>query len=786
MDITDRKRAEEALASREEELRATLYSIGDAVISTDIEGRVVRMNPVAEQLTGWTKGEAAGQPLDEVFRTVSEETRRQVESPVAHVLREGMVVRLDHNTLLIAKDGKETPIDVSGAPILDPEGNVSGVVLVFQDQTDCKRAEEALRQERDRAKKYLELAGVMFVALDSKGEVTLINRKGCEILGCRQEEVLGKNWFDHFLPEKEKAKVKSVFRKLMSGKIKAAEYCENPAITKKGEQRFISWHNTVLRDGDGRVIGILSAGEDVTERKQTLDALKDSEERLRIMFEFAPDAYYISDMKGMFLDGNRAAEELSGYKKEELVGKNFLKLKLLRPAQLKKAARLLARNVRGQPTGPDEFIFNRKDGTQVPVEIMTFPVKIKGKRCVLGIARDITEQKHVQEAMRASQEKIQQIQKIEALGALAGGVAHDFNNVLTSIIGYTELAMDEAPAGTTMHSNLQEVFKAGQRGKGLVNQILTFSRMKKPEKSLLDIALILKEVIKLLRPSLPDTIDILGNIASDSWVMADPTQVHQVIMNLFSNAVDAMRSGGGILEVGLSDVEVSEEDAGLIPELKTGAYVKLSVRDTGCGMDEDTREKIFEPFFTTKKPGEGTGMGLSVLLGIVKAHGGGVTVYSEPGRGSTFNVYLPRSNDKGEKEEERAAALPSGRERILLVDDDEPIANLGRRVLESLGYQVVAMTDPVEALRVFQRRPRSFDLLITDVMMPEMPGDELVRKIQKIRPELPVVLCSGYTNRVSVEKAQAMGISAFLMKPVLKRTLAETVRQVLDKAKKEA
>jgi CheY-like chemotaxis protein len=370
---------------------------------------------------------------------------------------------------------------------------------------------------------------------------------------------------------------------------------------------------------------------------------------------------------------------------------------------------------------------------------------------------------------------------MEAIGTLAGGIAHDFNNILSAVIGYTEIALADVPDGTSQHRNLQEVLKAGSRARDLVKQILTFSRQTEQELKPVQIDQIVRETIKLLRASLPTTVKISQDIQSDSAVLADSTQIHQVIMNLCTNAAHAMRAKGGRLTIDLSDVVLGGSFLEQHPYLSPGVYIKLRVIDTGHGMKKVTLDRIFDPFFTTKERGEGTGMGLAVVLGIVKSHGGTITVESEEGKGSTFNVFLPVILREIDHEVRTNEPIPTGTERILFIDDEKSLVDLGQQILERLGYRVTIRTSSVEALELFIEQPDKFDLIITDMTMPNMTGDELAGKLMNIRADIPVILCTGYSERISKERAHDLGIKEFILKPIVMRELAKTVRSVLDK-----
>jgi two-component system cell cycle sensor histidine kinase/response regulator CckA len=398
----------------------------------------------------------------------------------------------------------------------------------------------------------------------------------------------------------------------------------------------------------------------------------------------------------------------------------------------------------------------------------------------LSIGRDITERKRAEQEKEKLETQLRQAHKMESIGTIAGGIAHDFNNILASVMGYTELALDDAKKGTMQYQNLQEVLLAGNRATELVKQILTFSRQTDQEQKPVQVRLIITEALKLLRASIPSTIEIRKNIQSNALVIGDSTQIHQVLMNLCTNAAHAMKDKGGVLTLDLSDVELNSEFVSNHPDLKPGPYINLTVTDTGHGIPPSILQQIFDPFFTTKDEGEGTGLGLSVVHGIVHGHGGAIYCYSQPGKGSAFEIYLPAVERHLKPEERIEKPIPTGIERILLIDDEPALVNMGERVLKSLGYDVTKRTSSIEALELFKAQKDRFDLVITDMTMPKMTGENLSKELMKIRPDIPVILCTGFSAKIDEKKALDMGIRAFVSKPILKREIAETIRAVLD------
>jgi signal transduction histidine kinase/ActR/RegA family two-component response regulator len=387
-----------------------------------------------------------------------------------------------------------------------------------------------------------------------------------------------------------------------------------------------------------------------------------------------------------------------------------------------------------------------------------------------------------------SERQLQQVMKLQAIGTLAGGIAHDFNNILFPIVGYTELTMDDIPEDSQARQNLEEILKATNRAKELVQQILTFSRQGGQERKPLQVQFLIKEALKLLRATIPSTIEIECNVGEEcGHIMGDPTQIHQVVMNLCTNAYHAMQETGGTLEVTLKEIDMSYEQSMERVGMKVGRHLELTVKDDGHGMGAEVLERIFEPYFTTKELGKGTGLGLSVIHGIIKNHGGDISVSSQLGKGTTFTVYLPVIDDIDVAiEPVKTAAATQGNEHILLIDDEEQIIDIEQQILERLGYKVTSKTDSQEALEEFAAQPEKFDLVITDMTMPKMTGDQLARKLMDIKPDISVILCTGFNETITEQKALAMGIDKFVMKPIVKDELAKTIRNVLDTRKKPA
>ena len=389
------------------------------------------------------------------------------------------------------------------------------------------------------------------------------------------------------------------------------------------------------------------------------------------------------------------------------------------------------------------------------------------------MGRDVTDMKQLEEQLR-------QAQKMEAIGTLAGGIAHDFNNILSSILGFTELSLDEVEKGSHLHDNLNEVFIAGKRARDLVRQILTFSRQSDGKTAPMDMGTVAREATALLRASTPTTVQMETEIPEKNLIIeGDATQIHQVIMNLCTNAAQAMEEAGGRLAVTLERVELGAKDDATGPT--SGKYVLLTVSDTGCGMAPDVTERIFDPYFTTRETGKGSGMGLALVHGIVASHHGHMDVETSEGKGSVFRVYLPLLDQpEGVSELLKGNELPRGHEHILVVDDEPQIVNFQKQVLKRLGYRVKAKTDSMAALAAFRSAPGTFDALITDMTMPRMTGEHLARELREIRPDIPVIPCTGYSDNISKETAMGMGINAFLMKPVDRTDLAKALRKILD------
>jgi len=536
-----------------------------------------------------------------------------------------------------------------------------------------------------------------------------------------------------------------------------------------------------------RAIEVLLANkklkQEVLERKKAELAILDSEKKLRNIIEKSRDGIILVDEHGSIIQWNRGQETIYGTKYAMVVGKKIWDVqfqhepKSQRNEENHKNIEKIWVNF--YQTGLNPFKndlhvsrIERPDGNLRDVQQSYFTIVTDNGVMMACTTRDITEK-------LLMERQLTQSQKMEAMGTLAGGIAHDFNNILGGIIGYTDLALRKADNDSQLKKYLEQVLTASRRATDLVKQILTFSHSEDTEKKEpVQLSLIVKEALKLLRSTLPETIEIISKIeAKDCFILANPTQFHQVIMNLCTNAVHAMSEQGGIMEVKLTEENIEDP---VYKGIKPGPHMRLTVSDTGCGIKQELIDKIFDPFFTTKKPGEGTGMGLAVVHGIVESHHGHISVFSKEGQGTTFSILVPIIVDVIHKQEKQEQDIPRGNERIMLVEDDAYLVEAEKKMLEELGYSVTALTSTVQAFEIFQKLPDRFDIIITDYAMPKMTGLQMIRKIRSINPDIPVIICTGYIKAVQQQKITPLGNSEIIMKPIELSYIAHAIRRLLE------
>ena len=510
-----------------------------------------------------------------------------------------------------------------------------------------------------------------------------------------------------------------------------------------------------------------------------LRELQENEERFRSTFEQAAVGIAHVSPDGRWLRVNTRLCDILGYTREELLKKKFIDITYAKDLELD--SRSISRVLNGEiPTYSIEKRYIRKDGSIIWIN-QTVSIVFRAAddpAYFISVIEDISERKKTEEESARLQNQLNQAQKMEAIGLLAGGIAHDFNNILAAIIGYAEMARDEALPEE--NGNLSQVLISANRAKELVRQILSFSRQSPENRHSVKVQPLVREVVKMLRASIPSTIRITENIDSRCGaIMADPTQISQITMNLCSNAFQAMEKTGGLLSVSLTPLAISLQQIPEAGDLAPGEYIELAVGDTGSGIRPDIADRIFDPYFTTKKIGEGTGLGLSITQGIVKSFDGAIRVESVMGQGTTFRVYFPCIREEVQ-EADLNQEVPCGKGRILFVDDETVLVQMGKVMLERLGYTVTSCTSSTEALAVFTASPHRFDLVITDQTMPGMTGMVLARRLLDTRPDLPVILCTGYSTQVNEQSAKAVGIREFVLKPFSKTLISQLVKRVLD------
>ena len=756
-DITARKQAEEAVRESERRYRSLFELESDAIILVDCEThRYVDANLSALRLYGYSR--------EELLQMTPEHVSEEPEKTRATIGTGQFFIPLRWHR---KKNGERFAAEITTSQI-DYRGRRTELATI-RDITERKQAEQALANEQALLRSLVDNLPVAVYLKDLAGRKILANPVDLRNMGLTSEaQVLGKTDFDLFPPAEAATFYADDQLVVQTGQPVLNR--EEKLTRRDGSVRCLLTSKVPVFDHAGAVTGLAGIGLDITERKR-------AEEQLNLQFSAltaAANAIVITDPTGKIEWVNPSFTRVTGYSAEEVIGRNPRVLKSgEHPPQF--YADLWAAITTGQ-VWQGELMNKRKNGRLYTEEMTITPVRGTDGKIThfVAIKQDVTEE-------RMLQNRMQQTQKLEAIGTLAGGIAHDFNNMLAAMFGYCYLLEQDTQGNRAAQESIAEIFKAANRAKELVQQILTFSRKREQKREVIQLEPIVKEAAKFLRASLPAQINIEKSFAADTpAVLADPTQVYQVAMNLATNALHAMEDRPGTLTVNLESFQPEEDFLHVHPECRPVPYARLTVADTGQGMDARTLERIFEPFFTTKPTGKGTGLGLAVVHGIVQAHEGFITVESQVGRGTTFRVYFPAQAADAAAIETTAAQLPRGQgQNLLLVDDEPALTRSLRQLLSRLNYQITTSNSPREAIVLFQQDPARFDLVITDLAMPEMNGLAVARQLHALRPDLPVLLTSGFTSDLTPENLREAGIQEVVPKPVSLTLLAAVVQRAL-------
>jgi PAS domain S-box-containing protein len=764
-----------------------------------VTGEIVDANNAAELLYGYTASQLRSMSIQDINILPPDEVEREFNLAIQD--RRNYFV-FPHRLA----NGEVRTVEVHSSPI---EQNGKKILFsIIHDISDRKRAEESLKIASAYNRTLIETSPDALVTISVQGKITDVNTATERFTGCSRDELIGTDFSDYFTdPEKASAGYLQVFR---DGSVKDYEL---ELRHKNGQTISVLYNASVYLDEPGKLAGIFAAARDVTNLKKaelkllelnenlekrvtersgelvvanrqllteiqehadTASSLRDSEKSVKMIIESSPIGFFvIQDEKYSFV--NQAFMKIFGVTdSSEIIGK---------PPETpysgdsgERFNEIVRQCVnRSETISVTDLMTLTQDQRERHLNLWLQPTEFWGSSAVMGFIIDVSEELELRTHLN-------QAQKMEALGSLAGGIAHDFNNVLFAITGYTELALSSAPADSKLNRQLEQVLGAAGRAAELVKHILTFSREREQEKKPLIIGPIVKESLNFLRASITQNIEIRRNISADlHTVNGDPTQIHQIIMNLVTNAYHAMKNTGGTLGVSLDEVDLTPDFVKARPGMLPGTYQRLRVSDTGHGMNPETLKRIFDPYFTTKEVGQGTGLGLSVVDSVVREHGGAITVKSVPDAGTTFEVYFPIIVDRKISSEETEKAAPLGKGRILFVDDETMVTEATKSNLENLGYKVQTENDPVRALARFEAEPYSFDLVITDMSMPKITGLQLSRKISQIREDLPIILITGFSDLLDDHNLLEYGIRKVIHKPIRKVILAQAISNILTK-----
>jgi PAS domain S-box-containing protein len=763
-DISERRQVMETLRQQQAELRVLFDLIPAMIWFKDTKDVILRVNKRAADEAGKSIEDIEGRPSIETYPTDSakyHEDDMEVISSATPKL--GIIEQL------VGRDGKETWVRNDRVPVCDKNGRVVGVIVMAHDITTSKSQDENIR----RLAAIVENSSDAIVSNTLDGKILSWNPAAELLFGYPASGIIGQPVKILFPPERFPEEIEMMNR-VTEGKI--APRFETVRIRQDGQRIDVAVTISPIKDSGGLVVGVSRIFRDIADRKLALESLRESETRFRELAENIDEVFWIADpeeAKKLYI--SPAYERIWGLTCQSAYERPYMWLDAIHPDDRDRVVRAL-RTKATQGVFDEEYRIIRPDRTERWIRDRAYPVRdaAGATRRWVGVAEDISKYRNLEEQLR-------QTQKMEAIGTLAGGIAHDFNNILTSISGYTELSQMILTGNDTVRGYLGSVLQAASRATDLVRQILTFSRQQRVERRLIQLRPIVAETINLLRASIPSTIDFNISLATNApTVLADPTQIHQILMNLGTNAWYSMKGRPGRLEIKLERFPVDVAQAATQPRLRAGLYARVSVSDTGSGMDQATMGRIFEPFFTTKPPGEGTGLGLSVVHGIMESHDGAITVYSQMGEGTVFHLYFPEQAGEAAQIESKGDPVPIGNgERILFIDDEELLAGLGQKTLTALGYEVESMTLPAEALSVVRADPQRFALVLTDQTMPGMTGIFLATQLKHIRPDLPVILMTGYSMALGSAQIDAAGVLQVLIKPASIHTMGVAVHAAL-------
>jgi len=778
------KQAEKALRQSEMKYRLLAESATDVICVISLDRFVINyVSPSVESVFGYTFEELMNLNIYDFLTPDSANHVVAILEKEIEKDRHGQAEPQRLEIEVLCKDGSTVWAEVSARFLRDDKNQIISILCVLRDVSERKKLEDELLENKEKFQSLYNNAPDMYFTVSPDGIIISVNQFGAHYLGYSVDELAG-NLVRKIVYKDDLRAVQNQLSEIFDQKLQESEL-EFRKIRKDGSILWVHERTRLILDENDFPTELWIICRDVTIQKKAEIELRNSEEKYRNLIDKLDDIIWILDLNLRTTYVSPSIEKKLGFTPEERMAQD--PSEQMTPSSYAHVIELLTQELnREKEIGVDpnrivrvEVEYYHKNSSTLWTENIVSGLRDENGILVgiHGVSRDITKRKQLEKRLR-------QAQKMEAIGTLAGGIAHEFNNMLGIILGNAELAIADVPEWNPAKHCLEDIRTASLRAADVVRQILSFARKMPITYKPLQISIIIKESLRLIRATIPKSIELRREVLCNSeMILSNPTEINQVFMNLCSNAVHAMEEETGILEVRLEATILNDHSAAQYEDLTAGRYVKLTIKDTGEGMDPEIKDRIFDPYFTTKSVDKGSGMGLAVVFGIVKRHNGAIKIMSEVGQGTTAEVLLPVNDVPKETEVEESNNLPSGTESILFVDDEPSLLKMAKQMLERQGYKVIEKISSTEALKLFREEPDKFDLVITDMAMPGMAGDRFVKEIMKIQPNIPIILCTGHSDRMDEEKAKELGIKAYTMKPFDHKGLVKMVREVLNKTK---